>query len=117
MITPGPATRVFLSAGPTDMRTGFDGLSQLVRGRLEADPLSGHLFVFSNRRRNRLKILCFDGSGLWICTKRLERGQFSWPALEPGRDKVSLSGEELALLCGGIDLERTRMKNWWRRAA
>jgi len=117
MIAPGPATRVFLAAGPTDMRKGFDGLAQLVRSRLDADPLSGHLFVFSNRRRNRLRIYYFDGSGAWICSKRLERGRFSWPPLEPGREKVTLSSEELALLCGGIDLERTRMKNWWRRAA
>lgn len=117
MIAPGPATRVYLASGPTDMRKGFDGLAELVRGRLQSDPLSGHLFVFSNRRRNRLKILYFDGSGLWVCTKRLESGCFSWPAMESGHERISLSAEELALLCGGIDLERTRQRNWWRRAA
>lgn len=117
MINLGPATRVFLAAGPTDMRKGFDGLADLVRHRLQGDPLDGHLYVFCNKRKNRLKILCFDGSGLWICTKRLERGFFSWPALEETQARVTLKAEEMSLLLGGIELERTRLKNWWRRSA
>ena len=117
MIPIGPATRVFLAAGITDMRKGFDGLAALVQHRLEADPLSGHLFVFCNARRNRVKILFWDGSGLWICTKRLEKGRFSWPAEDNGSGKVSLKSEELALILGGIELEKTRQKNWWRKAA
>ena len=117
MISVGPATRVFLATGPTDLRKGFDSLAGLVRHRLESNPLDGHLYVFCNQRRNRLKILCFDGSGLWICQKRLERGQFSWPRLEEAASKVTLKSEELSLLLGGIELERTRSKNWWRRSA
>ena len=117
MIQLGPATRVFLAAGHTDMRKGFDGLADLVRHRLAADPLNGHLYLFCNRRKDRIKILCFDGSGLWICSKLLQKGSFSWPALEGDISSVSLKAEELAMLLGGIELERTRLKNWWRRRA
>lgn len=116
MISAGPATRVFLCAGPTDMRKGFNGLEALVRQTLQADPLSGHLFLFCNRQRNRLKILCFDGTGLWICAKRLEAGRFSWPEVE-GSHSVTMTREELALLLGGIELEKTRRKGWWRQVA
>jgi transposase len=97
---PGPATRIYLAAGATDMRKGFDGLFGLVRDRLAADPLSGHVFLFSNARHNRLKLLFWDGSGLWVCAKRLERGRFRWPEARGGQVKVALSHEELALLLG-----------------
>jgi transposase len=115
MITLGSATRVFLAVGFTDMRKGIDGLADLARHVLEVDPLSGHLCLFCNRRRTRIKALYFDGSGMWMCTKRLERGRFSWPVEEPGSRRVSLSGEELALLLGGIELEKVSRKDWWRR--
>ena len=85
MISPGPATRVFLALGATDMRKGFEGLAGLVRAQLGEEPLSGHLFVFSNAARTRVKILFWDGSGLWVCGKRLERGRFCWPTLEQGK--------------------------------
>jgi len=112
----GPATKVYLALGATDMRKGFDGLYGLVRDRLSCEPTSGHLFLFCNARRNRLKILYWDGSGLWNCAKRLERGRFSWPlVLSEGETKVLLSHEELALLLGGIDLSQTRRKEWYRR--
>ena len=112
----GPATKVYLALGATDMRKGFDGLYGLVRDRLSCEPTSGHLFLFCNARRNRLKILYWDGTGLWNCAKRLERGRFSWPtASGEAESKVLLSHEELALLLGGIDLSRTRRKEWYRR--
>ena len=98
MIPFGPATRIFLAPGPTDMRRSFDGLAETVRQQLGDDPLSGHLYIFTNRRRNRLKILVWDGSGLWVCAKRLEEGTFRWPTPEPGRKKVRLSAEELGVL-------------------
>jgi transposase len=75
----GPATRIYLAAGVTDMRKGFEGLYGLVRDRLSCEPLSGHLFLFCNDQRNRLKVLVWDGSGLWVCAKRLEKGRFTWP--------------------------------------
>ena len=110
----GPATRIYLAAGATDMRKGFEGLYGLVRDRLLCDPLSGHLFLFANGRRNRLKLLFWDGSGLWVCAKRLERGRFRWPEADSRQVKVVLSHEELALLVGGLDLTRTRRRGWYR---
>ena len=110
----GAATRIYVAVGPTDMRKGFEGLFGLVKERLGLSPLSGHLFLFANARRNRLKVLYWDGTGLWICSKRLERGRFSWPAEGDENGKVQLSYEELALLVGGIELGRTRRKNWYR---
>ena len=117
MFGPGPATRIYLAAGTTDMRKGFDGLFGLVRDRLAADPLSGHVFLFSNARHNRLKLLFWDGSGLWVCAKRLERGRFRWPEARGGQVKVALSHEELALLLGGIDLAGSRRRPWYRSVA
>jgi len=70
------ATRIYLALGATDLRQGFDGLHALVRQRLELVSLSGHVFVLANRRRSRIKLLFWDGSGLWLCSKRLERGRF-----------------------------------------
>jgi len=81
----GPATRIYLAAGATDMRKGFEGLYGLARDRLLCDPLSGHVFLFANAQRNRLKLLFWDGSGLWVCAKRLEKGRFRWPESASGR--------------------------------
>ena len=113
MLTLSPSTRVYVVAGVTDMRRSFNGLAAIVTGQLELDLLSGHLFVFSNRRRNRLKVMYFDGSGLWVCAKRLERGTFKWP--EPGTEFIELTSEELMLLLGGIDLAATRKRRWYGR--
>lgn len=110
MLSPGPATKIYLAAGATDMRKSFNGLYGLVAGTLKADPLSGHLFVFCNRRRDRIKILCFDGSGLWICAKRLEKGTFHWPDQAGGA--VEMTQAQLNLLLGGLDLKQTRKRHW-----
>jgi transposase len=110
----GPATRIYLAAGATDMRKSFEGLYGLVRDRLSCDPLSGHVFVFSNAHRNRLKLLFWDGSGLWVCAKRLEKGRFRWPEAAGEETKVILRHEELMLLLGGIDLTQTRRRAWHR---
>ena len=107
----GPATQVYLAVGATDMRKGYNGLHGLVRDRLELEPTSGHLFLFCNGSRNRLKVLFWDGSGLWIC----EKGRFSWPSADEQSARVTLSHEELSLLLGGIELTRTRRKNWYRK--
>jgi transposase len=109
-----PATRIYLAAGATDMRKGFEGLYGLVRDRLLCEPMSGHIFLFTNAQHNRLKLLFWDGSGLWVCAKRLEKGRFRWPEAAEGHVKVVLSHEELALLVGGIDLAQTRRRSWHR---
>ena len=98
----GPATKIYLAAGATDMRKGFDGLYSLVRDRLELEPLSGHVFLFSNAQRNRMKLIYWDGSGLWVCAKRLERGCFRWPTAEAGQseDRTQPGGNGVA---GGRD--------------
>jgi transposase len=110
----GPATRIYLAVGATDMRKGFEGLFGLVRDRLQCEPLSGHVFLFCNGRHNRLKLIVFDGSGLWVCAKRLEKGCFRWPQTGDAQGKVVLSHEELALLLGGIDLAQTQRRPWYR---
>jgi transposase len=92
------------------MRKSFNGLYAYVQSVLSADPLSGHLYVFTNRLRNRVKILYWDGSGLWVCAKRLERGTFGWPAGE-GISQC-LRPEELGLLLHGIE---GRMRRRWYR--
>lgn len=104
-----PATlRIFVAVAPTDLRLGYDGLARLARDVLEQDPLSGHLFVFSNRRRNRIKILYWDRDGLAIWMKRIEVGCLSWPA--SGASRVEWTPAELALTLGGIDLKATRKR-------
>ena len=111
----GPATRIYLAVGATDMRKGFEGLFGLARDKLQCSPLSGHVFLFCNAQRNRLKLLVFDGSGLWVCAKRLEKGRFSWPQAGDAQGKVVLSHEELTLLLSGIDLAQTQRKRWYRK--
>ena len=115
MFSFSPDTRVFVALEPVDLRQGFNGLHGLVQNRLGADPLNGHLYLFTNRRRNRLKVLYWDGSGLWLCTKRLEKGTFGWPQISEAVDSVctSLSTEEFTLLVSGLEL-RSR-PNWYRR--
>lgn len=113
----GPATRIYVATGATDLRKGFNGLYGLVRDRLESDPTNGHVFLFTNVRRNRLKLVVYDGSGLWVCAKKLDRGCFRWPARDSTVKKMVLSHEELALLLGGIDLAQTRPRRWYRKPA
>jgi transposase len=108
------ATKIYLGVSPVDMRKGFDGLFGLVRDQLGQDPFSGHLFLFTNGSRNRIKALLWDGSGLWVCAKRLERGRFHWPI---GREQstVMMRPEELAMLLNGLDVQQAqRRRNWLR---
>jgi len=111
----GAATRIYLAPGATDMRKGFNGLYGLVRDQLLCDPLSGHVFLFANAQRNRLKLLFWDSSGLWVCAKRIEKGRLYWPEPKHGEAKVVLSHEEFAMLLGGIDLAQTQRRRWYRR--
>ena len=111
----GPATKVLVGVEPTDMRKSFEGLYGLVRDTMGKDPLSGHLFLFANKTRTRLKILFWDGSGLWVCAKRLEKGRFHWPQAEAGASSVVLRQEELSALVAGLDLGQTQKRRGWLR--
>lgn len=101
MIALPPGARVWLAAGATDMRKGFDGLARQVQAVLGADPFSGHLFVFRGRRGDLVKVLWWDTQGLVLYAKRLERGRFVWPRAEDGA--VSLTPAQLSMLLEGID--------------
>ena len=103
-------TRIFVAAGATDMRKGFDGLMGLVSGVLEQDPLSGHLFLFVNRRRDKLKILYWDRDGLAIWYRRLEQGTFQMPRLAPDRKSAEIRSEELVMLLRGVDYQQARRR-------
>lgn len=94
-------TRVWIAAGHTDMRKGFDGLAALVQTVLAANPHSGHVFVFRGRRGDIIKVLWSDGQGLLLLAKRLEKGRFIWPQATSG--SVSLTPAQLSMLLEGID--------------
>jgi len=106
MITLPSGTRIWLAAGATDMRRGFDGLAALVQLQLSEDPFSGQLFVFRGRRGDRVKILWWDGDGLCLFAKRLERGRFTWPQATQGA--VALTRAQLSMLLEGIDWRHPR---------
>ena len=109
-VIPVPAqTRIWLAAGVTDMRKGFNGLSILTQNALKQDPFSGHLFVFRGRRGDLLKIIWWDGQGACLFSKRLERGRFMWPS--PINGKLSISSAQLAMLLEGIDW-RAPQRTW-----
>jgi len=101
MIPVPASTRVWLAAGVTDMRKGFNGLSALAETVLEQDPFCGHLFVFRGRRGDLLKMIWFDGQGACLFSKRLEKGRFVWPSATSG--KVTLTPAQLSMLLEGID--------------
>lgn len=110
--------KVFVWLQPCDLRKSFNGLFGMVTERLNEDPRGGALFVFSNQRHTRLKILYWDGTGFWVMTKRLEQGTFSWPqAVDPTRGKMQLTPEALTLLTDGIDLRGAAMRPWYERPA
>lgn len=104
MIGPAAGTRIWLAAGVTDLRKGFDGLSAIVQEALSEDPFSGHVFVFRGRRGDMIKLLWWDGDGLCLFAKRLERGRFIWPKATSGT--VHLSTAQLSMLLEGIDWRR-----------
>lgn len=108
---------IFLCVEPTDMRKGFDGLAGLAQTRLERDVLAGGLFVFVNRRRDRLKLLYWDEDGLAIWHKRLEAGTFQMPPLAADATSARLTSAQLGLILGGIDLTSVRVRKRYRRPA
>ena len=108
--------KVFVALEPCDLRKSFDGLEGLVRERLQEDPRAGALFVFTNRRHTRLKVLYWDGTGLWLLIKRLEKGTFSWPRTNQiDGVKLRLAPEAFAMLTDGIDLRGAQLRPWYER--
>lgn len=108
--------KVFVALEPCDMRKSFNGLYAIAEQQLREDPKSGALFVFCNKRRNRLKLLYWDGTGLWVLAKRLEKGTFSWPkSTKDAPKKLKLAPEALALLMDGIDLRDGMRRAWYER--
>jgi len=108
--------RVFLCITPTDMRKSFDGLSAVVRDHLHQDPLAGDLFVFRNRRGDRLKLLYWDEDGLAVWAKRLEEGTFQFPTATADNNAIEVKATELALILGGIDLHSVERRKRYRRS-
>ena len=116
MLTFPSSIKVYLAIEACDMRKSFNGLYALALEHLCEDPRKGSLFVFSNRRRNRCKLLYYDGSGLWVLAKRLEKGTFSWPSERIGKSaKMSLAPEALSMLLNGIDLRDGCQRPWYQR--
>ena len=109
MIAPPPGVRIWLAAGVTDMRKGFDGLAALAQDQLKQDPFSGQLFAFRGKRGDLVKILSWDGQGLCLYAKRLEKGRFTWPQAKDGA--VALTPAQLSMLLEGIDW-RMPARSW-----
>ena len=109
MLSFPPAVRILLAAGATDMRKSFDGLAEATRSVIQSDPLSGHVFVFCNRRRDRIKLLIWDRSGFWIFMKRLEAGTFAWPR-ESDAASIVMSNRDLMCLLEGIDISEVKLR-------
>ena len=116
MLSLTPAVRIFVYTGPTDMRRSFDGLAGMTEELIGKDPTSGHLFLFRNRRRDRVKILYWDRDGLCIWYKRLEVGRFQLPRATSDEQGVELDYSQLAMLLGGIDLVSARRRRRYHRA-
>jgi transposase len=112
-----PAVRIWLGTAPVDLRKSFDGLAEQVRQYLSNDPLSGHIFVFRNKRGDRVKLLYWDDDGYVIVYKRLEEGIFRWPATPPGQASVTLRAAELAMLLDGIDWSKAERGRRYQRPA
>lgn len=111
------SVKVCLATRPCDLRKSFDTLSALVEGELGEDPLSSKLFVFLNRKCDRVKLLYWDGSGLWVLAKRLEKGRFSRPKSgDRSSPKLHLKPEALEMLLGGIDLKDGMRRAWYEHA-
>ena len=117
MLAVGPHTRIYLFPGVTDMRKGFDGLRAVIeQSSINLTPQCGHLFGFANRRRNMTKFLYWDGTGFWVCAKKLQTGTYWRPGAgsQIENPTLEISTEQLSALLGGIDLPDQQRKNWLR---
>jgi transposase len=113
MLTLGMSGRIWVCVEPVDGRKSFDGLSAIISTHLGRDPLSGDLFVFKNRRGDRLKILAWQGDGFALYLRRLERGTFSFPSADAA--EVSVTATELAMILGGVELQGARRRRRYQR--
>ena len=117
MLSFAGSLKVYVALDPIDMRKGFEGLYAAVSEKLKADVKSGALFAFTNKTRTRLKVLYWDRTGLWLMTKRLEKGTFCWPrGVEEGATRMSLEPAAFAMLTDGIDMHAAKMRPWYERA-
>jgi transposase len=117
MLTISSQTRIFIALEATDMRKGFDGLCGLVSDTLQHDPLSGALFLFINRRRDRMKVLYWDGDGLAIWYRRLEQGTFQIPAASDQHSAIEIRSDEFTMLLRGIDLGSVKRRKRFQLAS
>ena len=117
MLTLAPPVRVFLATKATDMRRSFDGLCVLVQSQLQQDPFSGHLFVFINQRRDRVKLVYWCGDGFAIWFRRLERGTFQLPSARKDEVRLEMKASDLTLILDGIDLTSVRHRSRYERPA
>jgi transposase len=116
MLSFSGSLKIFVLVESCDMRKGFNGLYWMVSTSFGEDPRNGALYVFSNRRHTRIKILYFDGTGLWVLTKRLEKGTFSWPKIASGENKkLKLTPEAFAMLTDGVDLRGAKLRPRYER--
>lgn len=114
MIQITPQMRILLAVEPVDFRKGIDGLVALCRQKLESEPFEGALFVFASRRRQALKILCYDGQGFWLCQKRLSEGRFKWWPEGGDQPTQPLDAHQLQLLLWNGDPTATQTARLWR---
>lgn len=114
MLTLPNQMRVFVAVEPVDMRKQFDGLWAVARDHLGEDPKGGAVFAFTNKSRNRLKLLYWDGSGVWVFAKRIEEGRLTWPIGSDGR-KLAIDPAAMTMLMNGIDLKQGTLKAWYER--
>jgi transposase len=117
MLSFPPAVRIWLAVQPVDCRRSFDGLAEQVRVHLQQDPLSGHVFVFRNKRADRVKLLYWDEDGFVLVYKRLEEGTFPWPTPQADAASVTLRAAELTMLLDGIDWTKARRRHRYHRPA
>jgi len=116
MLTLPSSVRIYVAAEPVDLRRGFDGLAAATRSLIGEDPMSGHVFVFLNRRQNRIKLLVWDRTGWLLLYKRLERGTFQIPTRpRAGQRHVEVDAGELGLMLEGLDLRGARRRKRWYR--
>ena len=115
MLALSSSATIYFCTKPTDMRKGFDGLLALIQSHLEQDPFAGGLYVFVNRRRDRLKLFCWEGDGAGVYYKRLESGSYQFPTASPDQPSLVLSATDLSLILNGIDLKSVKRRKRYQQ--